>query len=165
MLSQVFAGLPPVSQRRNSEKLLIRFWKFSWPSRLFFVLDLSWFFTFLYNSLNTTSWVSRLFADFYLRVALLMQNYEFMWFKIQNSVIFGILNGMMWLKVVLLIVVIYKLASVQWVELIQHVYVMLKHVLLKPSVIYPFHSCQYSCLSVFYMWIIICLYCVILSFP
>ena len=29
----------------------------------FFVLDLSWFFKFLYSSLNTTSWVSSLFAD------------------------------------------------------------------------------------------------------
>ena len=44
MLSQVLAGLPPVSQRRISEKLLIRFWKFS--SSPFFVLELSWFFYF-----------------------------------------------------------------------------------------------------------------------
>ena len=46
-------------------------------SVLLFVLDLSRFFKYLYNSLNTTSWVFRFwseFAYFPLRVVLVMQN-------------------------------------------------------------------------------------------
>lgn len=65
---------------RNSD-IFIRLWKFSWLSSMFFVLDLSLYFKFLYNSLNTTSWVSSLFADFPLILALLMENYDFMCVK------------------------------------------------------------------------------------
>lgn len=57
MLSLVLTGLLPASQRRNSDKVLIRFSKFSLPSTSFF-LDLPWFFR-----LDTKSSVSSLFAD------------------------------------------------------------------------------------------------------
>ena len=110
--------------------------KFSWPYRPPFVLDLSWFFKFLYNSLNTSSSVSSLFSHFPLRVASLMQNYVFM------SVKFCDLWHFEWNEV------IESWSYTNWqasqVKLIQHVYVMLKHVLHKPGVIELFHSSHFD---------------------
>ena len=64
-------------------KVFLAFQSFIW-------LDLSRFFKYLLNSLNTTSSVSSLFADSPLRVALLMKNYDFM------SVKFGDLWHFKW---------------------------------------------------------------------
>ena len=63
MLSQVLAGLPPVSQR-NLEN--------------FSVLKVFLAFQSIFCPPWPSPWVSSLFADFPLRVALLMQNYDFM---------------------------------------------------------------------------------------
>ena len=85
ILSQVLAGLPLVSQRRNWEtshqilKVFLTFQSFFCHGS-----QLIEIFKSLYNSLNTTSWVSILFADFPLRMALLMQNYDFMSVKFSD---------------------------------------------------------------------------------
>ena len=80
-------------------------------------IDCRRFFRFLYTSLNTTSWVSSLFADFPLRVAKL-------WFYV-CQILCSLAFWMEWCDWKL---VLYKLASFQWINLTQHVYVMLKHV-------------------------------------
>ncbi len=118
MLSQVLGGLHPVWE--TSHQIL----------KVFLAFQFFWFFKMLYNSLNTTSCVSRLFADFPLRVALL--NYDFMSIKLW-SLAFWI--GWWDWNLVLCI-----LSSFQWIMLMQHVHVMLKHVLHKPTI-----SCQNDC--------------------
>lgn len=67
-------------------------------------------------------------------MTVLMQKYDF--YVCQNSVIFGILNGMMELKAGFI-------SKLWWIKLIPHVYVMLKHVLHKPGVIDLFHSSHF----------------------
>ena len=123
---------PGLCSSNVSKKILKVFLAF----QSFFIFNLSWFFTFLYNSLNTSSWVSSLFADFPFRVALLMQHYDFV-----CQILWSLEFWMEWCDWKL---VLYKSAGFQWVELIQHVYVMLKHVLHKPGGIDLFHSSHFD---------------------
>ena len=93
--------------------------------------------TFLHNSLNTTFWVSQFVCGFPFESGLADAK---LWFYV-CQILWSLTFWMEWCDWKL---VSYKLASFQWVKLIQHVYVMLKHVLRKPGVIDLFQSSHFD---------------------